>query len=147
LVSLPSLLLALLSIKKLNHAPSFDVCRATALATHHADQDHKGLKNDDFYAENCVIFVLYIERKQHSLSLMESLNTAFIAPALSVSKPLRSSRRKVNGEVTAALLIQMASEILASSPTLRKRLNISLNDLSAAEKVRRELNRRAPVIH
>lgn len=76
---------------------------------------------------------------------MESLNTPFANPALSVSKVPRSSRRKINGEATAALLIQMASEILAASPTLRKRLNISLNDLNAAGKVRRELNRRSPL--
>lgn len=76
---------------------------------------------------------------------MESLNTPFANPALSVSKAPRSSRRKINGEATAALLIQMASEILAASPTLRKRLNISLNDLNAAGKVRRELNRRSPL--
>lgn len=106
----------------------------------------QGKKNGYFCAESCRFFVLIIERKQLNSSLMEALNTPFTNPALSVSKSPRSSRRKVNGEATAALLIQMASEILAASPTLRKRLNISLNDLSAAGKIRRELNRRSPVI-
>ena len=51
----------------------------------------------------------------------------------------RSSRRKANGPATAALLIQMANEILTASPTLRHRMNITLTDLAAAEKVRKGL--------
>lgn len=58
-------------------------------------------------------------------------------------RPARATRRKVNGPATAAQLIQMASEILTASPTLRKRINISLTDLAAAEKVRRELARKS----
>ena len=67
-----------------------------------------------------------------------------------LSKPLantpeqsarRATRRKSNGQATAALLIQMATEILTASPTLRKRANITLVDLAAAEKVRRDLAR------
>ena len=65
-----------------------------------------------------------------------------------LSKPLahtpyqsarRATRRKSNGQATAALLIQMATEILTASPTLRKRANITLVDLAAAEKVRKDL--------
>ena len=74
---------------------------------------------------------------------MESINTSFVSSIAPLSRPARTPRRKVNGEATAALLIQMASEILASSPTLRKRINVSLNDLAAAEKVRKELNRKS----
>ena len=48
-------------------------------------------------------------------------------------------RHKTNGAATAALLIQIASEILDTSPTLRKRLGITLTDLAAADKVRRGL--------
>lgn len=67
-----------------------------------------------------------------------------------LSKPLvqlpdqsarRVTRRKSNGQATAALLIQMATEILTASPTLRKRANITLVDLAAAEKVRKDLAR------
>jgi len=67
-----------------------------------------------------------------------------------LSKPLaqppdqsarRATRRKSNGQATAAILIQMASEILTASPTLRKRANITLVDLAAAEKVRKDLSR------
>lgn len=67
-----------------------------------------------------------------------------------LSKPLahtpdqsarRATRRKSNGQATAALLIQMAAEILTASPTLRKKANITLVDLAAAEKVRKDLVR------
>ena len=67
-----------------------------------------------------------------------------------LSKPLaqtpcqsahRATRRKSNGQATAALLIQMATEILTASPTLRKSANITLVDLAAAEKVRKDLAR------
>ena len=61
---------------------------------------------------------------------MESINTSFVSSIAPIVRPARIPRRKVNGEATAALLIQMASEILASSPTLRKRINVSLNDLA-----------------
>ena len=67
-----------------------------------------------------------------------------------LSKPLahapdqstrRATRRKSNGQATAALLIQMATEVLSASPTLRKKANITLVDLAAAEKVRKDLIR------
>lgn len=74
---------------------------------------------------------------------MEAINTVFNPSSTITPKPTRTTRRKVNGEATAAMLIQMASEILASSPTLRKRINVSLNDLAAAEKVRKELSRKS----
>ncbi|MFD2571909.1 hypothetical protein ACFSUS_14800 [Spirosoma soli] len=51
----------------------------------------------------------------------------------------RSVRRKANGPATAALLIQMATEILMASPTMRQRANITLTDLAAADKVRKSL--------
>ncbi|MBC3786347.1 hypothetical protein [Spirosoma utsteinense] len=50
-----------------------------------------------------------------------------------------SHRRKANGPATAALLIQMATEILTTSPTMRQRMNITLTDLAAADKVRKSL--------
>ncbi|GAB4025904.1 hypothetical protein [Spirosoma gilvum] len=71
-------------------------------------------------------------------------NLASIAPE---SGTARVPRRKVNGEATAALLIKMASELLAASPTLRKRINVNLSDLAAAEKVRRELARKSTGTH
>ncbi len=52
-------------------------------------------------------------------------------------------RTKTNGAATAAMLIQIASEMLETSPTLRKRMGITLSDSSAADKVRKELIRRA----
>lgn len=59
-----------------------------------------------------------------------------------LTTPARSTRRKPNGAATAALLIQLASEFLDTSPTLRKRLGVSLTDLAAAQKVRRDLLRK-----
>lgn len=53
--------------------------------------------------------------------------------------PTSTARHKANGKATAALLIQIASELLTTSPTLRKRLGVTLTDLAAAEKVRKEL--------
>lgn len=53
--------------------------------------------------------------------------------------PRRSVRRKANGPATAATLIQIATELLQASPTMRRKANISLTDLAAAEKVRRNL--------
>lgn len=58
----------------------------------------------------------------------------------------RATRRKANGQVTAALLIQMATEILTAAPTLRKKADISLMDLAAADKVRKELLKKASLI-
>ncbi|GAB3949494.1 hypothetical protein GCM10028805_25810 [Spirosoma harenae] len=78
---------------------------------------------------------------------MESVNTSFVPSVSPITKPARVPRRKVNGEATAAILIQMASEILISSPTLRKRINVSLSDLVAADKVRKELNRKSVSHH
>ena len=77
---------------------------------------------------------------------MESFIVSNLVSSTPVLKPARATRRKVNGEATAALLIQIAGEILTTSPTLRKRLNISLTDLAAAEKVRRELNRKSTLL-
>lgn len=51
----------------------------------------------------------------------------------------RPSRRKSSGPATAALLIQIASEILTASPTMRQRAHITLTDLAAADKVRKSL--------
>ena len=59
------------------------------------------------------------------------------------SRPARVTRRKVNGSATAALLIKMATEILTASPTLRKKANITLMDLAAADKVRKGLLKKA----
>lgn len=58
--------------------------------------------------------------------------------------PLTTStkRHKADGVATAAVLIQIASEMLETSPTLRKRMNITLSDLAAADKVRKELVKR-----
>ncbi|MBO0949430.1 hypothetical protein [Fibrella forsythiae] len=52
-------------------------------------------------------------------------------------------RPKTNGVATAAMLIRIASEMLETSPTLRKRMGITLSDLAAADKVRKELTRRS----
>ena len=46
---------------------------------------------------------------------------------------------KANGPATAALLIQIAAEMLETSPSLRRRMGITLSDLAAADKVRKEL--------
>jgi hypothetical protein len=51
-------------------------------------------------------------------------------------------RHKANGAATAAMLIQIASEMLETSPTLRKRIGITLSDLAAANKIRKELVRK-----
>ena len=48
---------------------------------------------------------------------------------------------KANGPATAALLIQLASELLETSPTIRKRMGVTLSDLAAADKVRKKLLR------
>jgi hypothetical protein len=70
-----------------------------------------------------------------SLELLTT--TTYNAPS---AVPAR--RHKANGTATAALLIQIASEMLTTSPTLRKRLGVTLTDLAAAEKVRKELARK-----
>ena len=62
-----------------------------------------------------------------------------LASDSSLNTATRSTRRKANGPATAALLIQMATEILAASPALRQRINITLSDLAAADKVRKGL--------
>ncbi|WP_234735683.1 hypothetical protein [Tellurirhabdus bombi] len=64
----------------------------------------------------------------------------------SQQKGTRTTRRKSNGAATAALLIQMASEILTASPTLRKKINITLTDLAAADKVRKELAKKSHLL-
>ncbi len=78
---------------------------------------------------------------------MESINLPALAAHPSVSRATRITRRKVNGQATAALLIQMATEILTASPTLRKKANITLMDLAAADKIRKELTRKTSVLH
>lgn len=71
---------------------------------------------------------------------MESTYVAHKLSSLSPSAtPARSPRRKANGPATAALLIQIASELLTASPTMRQRANITLTDLAAADKVRKSL--------
>ncbi|MEZ0487249.1 hypothetical protein [Fibrella aquatica] len=52
-------------------------------------------------------------------------------------------RSRTNGTATAAMLIRIASEMLETSPTLRKRMGITLSDLAAADKVRKELARKS----
>ncbi|WP_420149602.1 hypothetical protein [Spirosoma sp.] len=73
---------------------------------------------------------------------MESTNLSQITTQTVHSRPGRAARRKVDGAATAATLIQMASEILSASPTLRHKLNITLTDLAAADKIRKELTRK-----
>ena len=87
--------------------------------------------------KNVDFFVLILERKQQKSRQMES---AYLTNKLSPSSaPNRSIRRKTNGAATAALLIQMATEFLTASPTMRQRANITLMDLAAADKVRKSL--------
>ena len=70
---------------------------------------------------------------------MESIHQHTVAAQPPESRTARVTRRKVNGSATAALLIKMATEILTASPTLRKKANITLMDLAAADKVRKGL--------
>ena len=71
---------------------------------------------------------------------MESTYIASKLSAVSASVTTsRSPRRKANGSATAALLIQIASELLIASPTMRQRAHITLTDLAAADKVRKSL--------
>lgn len=70
---------------------------------------------------------------------MESLHLHTIATQTPELKTARTTRRKVNGAATAALLIKMATELLTASPTLRKKANLTLMDLAAADKVRKGL--------
>jgi hypothetical protein len=72
---------------------------------------------------------------------MESIHLHKLAATAPDQTPHRATRRKGNGQATAALLIQMATEILTASPTLRKKANITLVDLAAADKVRKDLTR------
>ena len=78
---------------------------------------------------------------------MESINLSQAISLATPARTTRTTRRKVDGAATAATLIQMASEILSASPTLRHKLNITLTDLAAAEKVRKELNRKSVSMH
>ncbi|WP_460910923.1 hypothetical protein [Spirosoma areae] len=77
---------------------------------------------------------------------MESINITQSALSTAHSRPARATRRKPDGATTAATLIQMASEILSASPTLRHKLNITLMDLAAADKVRKELTKKNSVL-
>lgn len=76
---------------------------------------------------------------------MESLKLLTSAGQNTTSSVPPGKRHKANGAVTAALLIQIASEMLETSPTLRKRLGVTLSDLAAADKIRRELGRKTDV--
>ena len=78
---------------------------------------------------------------------MESINLSQLTVNTPKLKATRMHRRKTDGAATAALLIQMASEILTASPTLRHRLNVTLTDLAAADKVRKELSRKSNLAH
>lgn len=78
---------------------------------------------------------------------MESINLSQAIAQTVHPKPTRVARRKVDGAATAATLIQMASEILSASPTLRHKLNITLTDLAAADKVRKELTKKSSPLH
>ena len=74
---------------------------------------------------------------------MESLKMPTSAGFATVTS---TKRPKASGRATAALLIQIASEMLETSPTLRKRLGVTLTDLVAADKVRRDLVSKSTVI-
>lgn len=76
---------------------------------------------------------------------MESIHLSKLAPHSADTTVTRTSRRKGNGHATAALLIQMATEILTASPTLRKKANITLMDLAAADKVRKDLTKKSTI--
>lgn len=78
---------------------------------------------------------------------MESINLPQLPLHSAPSRTTRTTRRKGNGAITAATLIQMASEILTASPTLRNKLNITLTDLAAADKVRKELLKKSNLLH
>ena len=89
-------------------------------------------------------FVISIAGKQLITNEMESTYIASQLTSASPSTtPARSTRRKANGPATAALLIQIATEILTTSPTMRQRANITLTDLAAADKVRKSLLKNA----
>lgn len=64
-----------------------------------------------------------------------------------LAAPITGKRHKTNGAATAALLIQIAGEMLETSPTLRKRLGITLTDLAAADKVRKVLASKTTSVH
>lgn len=76
------------------------------------------------------------------LRAMKSAN--LLDSSLQRATPLVAAtrRHKADGVATAAVLIQIAGEMLETSPTLRKRMNITLSDLAAADKVRKELVKR-----
>lgn len=78
---------------------------------------------------------------------MKSIN--LFDPAVHTTTPLGAParRHKADGTATAAMLIQIASEMLETSPTLRKRMHITLSDLAAADKVRKELLRKTLSVH
>ncbi|MCX6213025.1 hypothetical protein [Spirosoma sp.] len=78
---------------------------------------------------------------------MESIHLPKLATQAAETTVMRSGRRKGNGQATAALLIQMATEILTASPTLRKKANITLMDLAAADKVRKDLTKKSGTLH
>jgi hypothetical protein len=90
--------------------------------------------------KTALLFVLDIEHKQQVIAVMESSYISNTLPVGVHANPsARSSRRKGNGPATAALLIQMATEMLTTSPTMRQRMNITLTDLAAADKIRKSL--------
>ncbi|TAE26894.1 MAG: hypothetical protein EAZ91_17175 [Cytophagales bacterium] len=73
---------------------------------------------------------------------MESAKLLTTAYQTTTTATPSTARRKANGAATASLLIQIASEMLATSPTLRKKLGVTLTDLAAAEKVGKALTRK-----
>ncbi len=89
-----------------------------------------------FHAKNDLFFVLYRQQYQQQ----RTMNATSVSPEITTQKSTRrSTRRRADGQATAALLIQMATEILSASPTLRQKANITLTDLAAADKVRKQL--------
>lgn len=90
-----------------------------------------------------LIYVVSIEQKQRRQQTMDLLKLLDTTPIHQTTTAPIGKRPKTNGAATAAMLIRIASEMLETSPTLRKRMGITLSDLSAADKVRKELARRS----
>ncbi|MBO0932514.1 hypothetical protein [Fibrella aquatilis] len=76
---------------------------------------------------------------------MESTKLLDLLPPATGTMASLGKYHKANGPATAALLIQIAAEMLETSPALRRRMGITLSDLAAADKVRKELARKTAV--
>ena len=76
---------------------------------------------------------------------MESAKLLNLIPQTTGTVASLGKYHKANGPATAALLIQIAAEMLETSPSLRRRMGITLSDLAAADKVRKELVRKTVV--